>query len=94
MDCQSLDARFATTVRGGRTDGSRLDHVADGEPLDCLILGGASRAVGATDRLDVAAALLVATAAYPLALPSLSRWCVHAAYLEARFLTILADSAR
>jgi hypothetical protein len=42
-----------------RTDGSRLDHVADGESLDCLVLGCASRAVGATDRLDVAATLLV-----------------------------------
>jgi hypothetical protein len=43
--------------RGGiRTDGRRLDHVADGEPLDGLILGSASRAVGATDGLDVAAA--------------------------------------
>ena len=45
-----------------RTDGSGLDHVADGETLDCLILGGASRAVAAADGLDVAAALLVATA--------------------------------
>jgi hypothetical protein len=45
-----------------RTDSGRLDHVPDGESLDCLVLGGASRAVGATDRLDVAAALLVATA--------------------------------
>lgn len=39
-----------------RTDSRRLDHVADGEPLDGLILGGASRAVGAPDGLDVAAA--------------------------------------
>lgn len=45
-----------------RTDGSRLDHVTDGESLDCLVLRGASRAVGAADGLDVAAALLVATA--------------------------------
>jgi hypothetical protein len=44
--------RFSKT----RTDGCRLDHVADGEPLDGLILGGASRAVGAPDGLDVAAA--------------------------------------
>ncbi len=42
--------------RGERTDRRRLDHVADGEPLDGLILGGASRAVGAPDGLDVAAA--------------------------------------
>lgn len=44
------------------TDSSGLDHVADGESLDCLILGSASRAVGATDGLDVAAATLVAAA--------------------------------
>lgn len=39
-----------------RTDSCRLDHVADGEPLDGLVLGSASRAVGAADGLDVAAA--------------------------------------
>ena len=42
-----------------RTDGGRLNHVADGESLDRLVLGSASRAVGATDGLDVAATLLV-----------------------------------
>ena len=42
------------------TGSSRLDHVADGEALDRLILGSASRAVGAADGLDVAATLLVA----------------------------------
>ena len=46
---------------GRRTDGGGLNHVADGEPLDGLVLGGASRAVGAADGLDVAAALLVTT---------------------------------
>jgi len=45
---------------GDITDSSRFDHVADRESLDCLVLRSASRAVGATDRLDVAAALLVA----------------------------------
>lgn len=45
-----------------RTDGSGLDHVADGEALDGLVLGGAAGAVGAAHRLDVAAAILVATA--------------------------------
>ena len=54
-----------------RTDGGGLDHVADGESLDCLVLGGASRAVGAADGLDVAAALLVTTAVRLLALPFL-----------------------
>lgn len=47
---------------GRRTDSGGLNHVADGEPLDGLVLGGASRAVGATDRLDVAPAVLVAAA--------------------------------
>ena len=42
------------------TNGGRFDHVADGEPLDGLVLGGASRAVGAPDGLGVAATLLVA----------------------------------
>lgn len=42
------------------TDGSGLNHVADGEALDGLILGSASRAVAAADGLGVAAALLVA----------------------------------
>ena len=46
----------------GRTDGGGLDHVADGESLDRLVLGGASRAVGAADGLDVATTLLVTTA--------------------------------
>jgi len=50
------------------TDGGGLDHVADGEPLDGLVLGGAARAVGASDRLDVAAALLVTSAAEQLAM--------------------------
>ena len=51
----------------GRTNSSRLDHVADGETLDGLILGSASRAVAASDGLDVAAALLVAAAVKLLA---------------------------
>jgi hypothetical protein len=47
---------------GDVTDSSRLNHVADGESLDSLILGSASRAVAASDGLDVAAALLVSAA--------------------------------
>lgn len=50
-------------IRGiERTDSSGLNHVADGEALDRLVLGNATSAVGAADRLDVAAAVLVATA--------------------------------
>lgn len=50
--------------RGGgiRTNGGGLDHVADGEALDGLVLGRAARAVAAADGLGVAAALLVAAA--------------------------------
>jgi len=44
---------------GDITNGSRLNHVTDGESLDGLILGGTSGAVGATNGLDVATALLV-----------------------------------
>ena len=55
-------ARGFSGVSGRRTDGGGLNHVADGESLDGLVLGGASRAVGATDRLDVAPAVLVAAA--------------------------------
>ena len=52
---------------GGRlTSRGRLDHVADGEALDGLVLGRAPRAVGAADGLDVAAALLVAAIVLPL----------------------------
>ena len=55
-----------------RTDGSRLNHVADGEALDRLVLGRASRAVAAADGLDVAAALLVAAAGK---IVSIRLWC-------------------
>jgi hypothetical protein len=45
-----------------RTDGGGLDHVTDGESLDRLVLRSASGAVGASDWLDVATALLVTSA--------------------------------
>jgi hypothetical protein len=48
--------------RGKRTDSGRLDHVPYGESLDCLVLWSASRAVGATDRVDVTTTFLVASA--------------------------------
>ena len=48
--------------RVARTDSSRLDHVADSESLDRLVLRGAASAVGAAHGLDVAAAVLVAAA--------------------------------
>ena len=60
-------------VRGRRTDGGRLNHVADGESLDRLVLGSASRAVGAADGLDVAAALLVTAAVGALVVASRAR---------------------
>lgn len=48
--------------RKRRTNSGALDHVADGESLDRLVLGGAAGAVRAADGLDVAAAFLVASA--------------------------------
>ena len=44
-----------------RTNGGRLDHVANGESLDGLVLGCAAGAVAAADGLDVATTLLVTT---------------------------------
>lgn len=64
--------QFRARSEGGferRTDSGRLDHVADGESLDRLVLGSASRAVGAADGLDVAATLLVTAAVVVLVLP-------------------------
>jgi len=46
---------------GNITNSCRLDHVTNGESLDCLVLGCASGAVGAPDRLNVATTLLVTT---------------------------------
>jgi len=48
------------------TDGSRLDHVPYRKSLDCLVFRCAARAVGATDWLDMATTLLVATVGSPL----------------------------
>jgi len=56
MEIGSAEEAFDSSDRTGRTNSSRLNHVADGESLDGLVLGGASRAVGAPDGLDVAAA--------------------------------------
>jgi hypothetical protein len=64
----SFRARNGGAV-GRRTDGSGLDHVADGESLYRLVLGCASRAVGAADGLDMAATLLVTAAMIVLVSP-------------------------
>lgn len=74
-----------------RTDGGGLDHVADGESLDRLVLGCASRAVGASNGLDVAAALLVTTAGISVSISLGDRYSVGSPYLDARFLTMLGD---
>lgn len=96
-------SRFS--VSGKRTDGGGLDHVADGESLDGLVLGRASRAVGAPDRLHVASAVLVTSAVNTISSARLSisklfpvhpyspqpmDMCVELPYLDARFLTIFA----
>jgi hypothetical protein len=62
-----VSCRSCWVVRDERTNSSRLDHVADGETLDGLVLRGAAGAVAASDGLDVAAALLVAAAVKLLA---------------------------
>lgn len=57
--------RVLTLVDTGRTDitnGCALDHVADGESLDGLVLGNASGAVAAAYKFDVTASRLVAAA--------------------------------
>jgi hypothetical protein len=64
-------------LRCERTDGSGLNHVADGESLDGLVLGSAAGAVGAAHGLDVAAAVLVATAVKLLAYLILSLLARH-----------------
>lgn len=43
------------------SDGSRLNHVSDAESLDSLVLGDHSAAVGASNRGNVASALLVSS---------------------------------
>ena len=77
-----------------RTDRGRLDHVSDCESLDCLVLRRASGAVGASDGLDMAAALLVATAVAKVSLCLVVVSPLAVAYLDALFLTILGDSGR
>jgi hypothetical protein len=59
-----------TVVHASSTDianGRALYHIADGESLDSLVLGNASRAVAATNKVDVPAAFLVA--------PAISSFC-------------------
>jgi hypothetical protein len=43
-------------------DGCALDHVPDGETLDCLVLSYCTSAIGAAHELDMATAFLVAAA--------------------------------
>jgi hypothetical protein len=75
-----------TSSVGEHTDGGRLDHVPDSESLYRLVLGCASRAVGATDGLDVATTLLVAAAVVLLVFLSphgRNRYCVlRCAFLD------------
>ncbi|KAB8293227.1 hypothetical protein EYC80_007564 [Monilinia laxa] len=52
------------------TNGSGLNHVTDGESLYRLVLRGASRAVGASDGLDVTTTLLVTSTIQSISLPS------------------------
>ena len=74
-----------------RTNSSTLNHVADRESFYRLILWCTPRAIGATDRLDMTPTLLIATAVMDMLVVGL--WfCISAweAYLDARFLTMIA----
>ena len=65
----SLDVKLGEDIGTGGVDGSRseitlsssLNHVADEETLDSLILGDATRAVGAADSGDVTTTLTILT---------------------------------
>ncbi len=75
-----MDNEVLTVVYGGVGDvsnGGRLDDVANDEFLDGLVLGGATTAVGAADRTDVAASLLVA----PVVAPFHSLKCADQTFL-------------
>ena len=54
-----------------RTNSSTLNHVADGESLDRLVLWCTPRAVGAADGLDVTSSLFVATAVVAMSVAGL-----------------------
>lgn len=45
--------------RRRHTNSSRFNHVANSESLYCLVFGCASGAIGTSDRLNMAATLLV-----------------------------------
>ena len=53
---------------GNIADGGLLDHVANQEALDGLVLGDAARAVGASQELDMSSSVLGTTM-----VPSLDR---------------------
>lgn len=58
-------AKNLTRVDGRLTDignGSRLHHIPHSESFDRLVFGDAARAVRATDKIDVTATFLVASA--------------------------------
>ncbi len=75
-----------------RTDCGRFNHVSDGESLYCLIFGRTSRAVGASDRLDMASPFLITSATFLTFSTLLLGWRFEFAmrfpYLDARFLTM------
>jgi hypothetical protein len=54
-------ARVERRIRNVSNSGT-LDHVADLESLDCLVLWHTAMAIGAAQRIDMATAVLVATA--------------------------------
>lgn len=61
--CVNMVVLSSLSVLRLHTNSCGFDHVSNCESLDRLVLWCAARAVGASDRLDVAAALLVASTA-------------------------------
>ena len=60
------DVTLIYTLLANISQGSGLNNVPDNELLDGLVLGHASRAVGASEEFDVATAVLVTSSITPL----------------------------
>lgn len=97
MNERRKSARKIGQMAGGtihkRTNCCRFNHVADGESFDRLVLRRTSRAVRASDRLNVTSPLFITTATSKTSQyfgPYLEDWnCdLGISYFDARFLTI------
>ena len=75
-----------------RTNSSALNHVADCKSLYRLVLWRTPRAIGAADGLDMAPSFLITAAVRGMLVAGL-RFLISVweAYLDARFLTMVAN---